>query len=290
MNEQPEKWYSVSVAVAPDYVEAAEFAFNGLDSLGSEVDMLTKKAVDLFSVTAYFAEPQDTEAVGIEMRRAAEVYGLAADIDFVVRQGEVTRQDWLAEWKKYWKPVETGRFIVAAPWHEVDEAKGIVIRIEPNMAFGTGTHETTKLCLEAIDRNYQPGQSFLDVGTGTGILAIAAAKMAGPDTKITAVDNDPDAVAIAIENAKLNGVAERITIETGTIESVADSHDIVCANLTADVIIPVLPELAEKTGSFLILSGILAEQEDSVLNAMPPDMQRDITQDGEWIAITARRS
>ena len=132
--------------------------------------------------------------------------------------------------KKYWKPVEIGRFY-PAPWHEVDEGKGIVIRIEPNMAFGTGTHETTKLCLEAIDRNYQPGQSFLDVGTGTGILAIAAARMAGPDAKITAVDNDPDAVAIAIENAKLNSVAERITIETGTMIG-ADSHAW-CANLTA---------------------------------------------------------
>ena len=108
----------------------------------------------------------------------------------------VADRDWLEEWRKSWQPVETGRFIVAPPWSELDHSHNrIVIRIEPGMAFGTGTHETTRLCLAAIER-YFSGNSFLDVGTGTGVLAIAAAKLS-PEATITACDIDEAAIEIA---------------------------------------------------------------------------------------------
>src|SRR4029079_18467199 len=98
---------------------------------------------------------------------------------------EVPDRDWLAEWKRGWQPVEVGRFIIAPPWSEISVNR-IVIRIEPGMAFGTGTHETTRLCLKAIEKYFRGG-SFLDVGTGTGILAMAAAKLF-PEARIEAVD------------------------------------------------------------------------------------------------------
>src|SRR5207253_8621948 len=123
-----------------------------------------------------------------------------------------------------WQPVEVGRFIIAPPWSEVTEpgaiATGsskdrILIRIEPGMAFGTGTHETTRLCLAAVEKHFRGG-SFLDVGTGTGILAIAAAMLA-PSACVEACDTHPLAVSVAEDNARLNGVAERISFRVGSV-------------------------------------------------------------------------
>ena len=161
----------------------------------------------------------------------------------------------------------------------------IVIKIEPGMAFGTGTHETTRLCLKAIERHFRGG-SLLDVGTGTGILAIAAAKMF-PGARVEACDTDAEAVEIARENALLNGVGEQIDFRVGTVETQTSSADLVCANLTAPVIVELLPALIGATCGRLILSGILAEQSELVQSRLL-ELGADgfeIKQDGEWIAL-----
>jgi ribosomal protein L11 methyltransferase len=199
---------------------------------------------------------------------------------------EVEGRDWLAEWKKGWRPVEVGRFVVAPPWSEVEEAPGrLVIRVEPGMAFGTGTHETTRLCLAAVEKHFR-GKSFLDVGTGTGVLAIAAAKLR-PAAHVEACDIDPLAVSVAEENARLNGVGGRIEFRVGTVEETTASADLVCANLTADVILPLLPALLGATCGRLVLSGILDTQAAQVvarlleLGVGDYEMERD----GEWVAF-----
>jgi ribosomal protein L11 methyltransferase len=168
----------------------------------------------------------------------------------------------------------------------------ILIRINPGMAFGTGTHETTRLCLKAIEKYYRGG-SFLDVGTGTGILAIAAARCQKPDRQggpraITACDLDADAIEIARENAALNGVADQIDFRVGTANDETESADLVCANLTAPVIIELLPALLGVTCGQLILSGILDSQIDMVKSCLFElgAVDFEIDQDGEWIAIT----
>jgi len=161
-----------------------------------------------------------------------------------------------------------------------------VIRIEPGMAFGTGTHETTRLCLAAIEK-YFSGGSFLDVGTGTGILAIAAAKLF-PDARIEACDTDPEAIAIARENARLNGVAEGIAFRVGTVEEATASAAVVCANLTANVIQNLFPTLIGATCGRLILSGILDSQAEAIkarLLECGASAPFEIIQDGEWIAL-----
>ena len=125
--------------------------------------------------------------------------------------------------------------MIAPPWSNLPETHDrIVIRIEPGMAFGTGTHETTRLCLQAIEKHFAGG-SFLDVGTGTGILAIAAAKLF-PESRIDACDTDEMAITIARENADANGVSNQIDFRVGSIDDSTASADLVCANLTADVI------------------------------------------------------
>jgi ribosomal protein L11 methyltransferase len=285
MSVNPGKWYAVSVTVPAQYTDAIENAFGELDCLGTGVDLLSDPAGDRRTVTAYFSSPQDLKAVKADLSVAARIFGLPPDVDLQIDEAVIEDQDWLAEWKKYWKPTEMGRFVVAAPWHEVEGAGKTVIRIEPNMAFGTGTHETTQLCLAAIDENYRPWMSFLDVGTGTGLLAIAAASIADPGVRLAAVDIDVDAVAIAAVNAKLNGAGERIEFAAGTLDSIAGAFDFVCANLTADVILPLLPELIRRTRSTLVLSGILAEQEASIVDALPASLVADVRRAGEWITL-----
>jgi len=239
--------------------------------------------------------------VRAELSEALRIYQLPSSSVREMKVREVVDDDWLGEWKKSWQPVEVGeRFIIAPPWTEVNESRDrIVVRIEPGMAFGTGTHETTRLCLAAIEKYFlrshagkareDPGVggSFLDVGTGTGILAIAAAKIS-PEARIEACDTDPEAIAIARENARLNGVAEKITFRVGTVEEATASADVVCANLTADVIVRLLPSLLSVTCGRLILSGILDTQAGTVnarlleCSVGPPI---EVMQDGEWIAL-----
>ena len=155
----------------------------------------------------------------------------------------------------------------------------------PGMAFGTGTHETTRLCLRAIEK-YFPGGSFLDVGTGTGILAIAAAKMFAR-ARIECCDTDAEAIEIAKDNARLNQVADRITFRVGSVGDDTASADLVCANLTATVIVELLPALLGATCGRLVLAGILDSQTEMVQSRLfelgATVLERN--QDGEWIAL-----
>ena len=158
------------------------------------------------------------------------------------------------------------------------------------MAFGTGTHDTTQLCLRAIGDNYQPGQSVLDVGTGTGILAIAVARLASaPGANILACDTDEDSVAIARENAMLNGVGDMISFFDGSIHDEMPVFDFVIANLTLDVILPMLKLLIAKAGHTLLLSGILSEQETEITVALKDAgiSNFEVEHSGEWISVLA---
>jgi ribosomal protein L11 methyltransferase len=278
-------WNALDVALAPAAREAVEYALMEAGALGTEYH--DEVAAEVF-VTAYFNEAPDSEHVRAELLEALRIYALPSSAAREMQLREIESQDWLGEWKKNWQPVEVGRFIVAPPWSEIKPVRDrIVIRIEPGMAFGTGTHETTRLCLKAITRFFKGG-SFLDVGTGSGILAIAAAK-SFPEAGIDACDTDPDAIAIARENARLNDVADRINFRVGSPEDAATaSADFVCANLTADVITPLLPALINASCGRLVLSGILDSQIDSVVEALKVlgvSGNSVMMREGEWIAL-----
>ena len=248
-----EKWYSLEITTAPEAAEAIEFALNSLDALGTSINHLRKANAESVTVIGYFNELPDDQRFQDELHYALKSYDFADEIVTTVVRGEIENADWLAEWKKHWKPTTVGRFVIAPPWEEVDEAGKIVIRIEPNMAFGTGTHETTQLCLSEIDKQFQSGESFLDVGTGTGILAIAAAKLGASD--IFACDTDVDSIAIARENALSNGTPS-IEFSTDSISGETAPYDFVCSNLTIDVILPMLDLLLSRSKRMLVMSGI----------------------------------
>jgi ribosomal protein L11 methyltransferase len=278
-------WYALDLDVEAKAREAVEYALMQAGALGTE----TNDAQDNFvRVTAYFDRQPEREYVRAELADALRVYGLSSSSVQEMRMREVAEEDWLGEWKKTWQPVEVGeRFLIAPPWTETSDEPGrIVIRIEPGMAFGTGTHETTRLCLAAIEKHFGGG-SFLDVGTGTGILAIAAVKLF-PDARIEAYDLDAEAIAIAHENARLNGVLERIHFRVGSVDDSSASADLVCANLTAEAIEGLLPSLIGVTCGRLIISGILDSQVDLVIASLRDCGISEVVETmkvGEWVAL-----
>jgi ribosomal protein L11 methyltransferase len=278
MSAVKEQWYALDVDVEP---QAVEYALIEAGASGTET------ATELTRVTGYFNSVLNRQTVRDALLDALRIYELPSSSVRNMNVREVEQRDWLEEWKKNWQPVEVGRFIIAPPWSRIDDTHDrCVIRIEPGMAFGTGTHETTRLCLAAM-QSYYEGGSFLDVGTGTGILAIAAAACA-PGAQVEACDTDADAIEIARENAAANGVADRINFRIGSIDESTSSADFICANLTADVVVSLLPTLVGLCCGRLVLSGILRIQADSVVDQLAQLAITDveITQDGEWVAIT----
>jgi ribosomal protein L11 methyltransferase len=281
VNGAAKNWHAVDATAAREASEAIEYGLMEAGAKGTETNACDSARV---IVSGYFDAPPEIEIIRSTLLDALRIYSLASEtlIDLTTR--EIPDRDWLAEWKKDWQPVEVGRFIVAPPWSEITGDR-MVIRIEPGMAFGTGTHETTRLCLKAIEKYFRGG-SFLDVGTGTGILAIAAAKMF-PAAHLEAVDTDAEAVEIARENARMNGVGERILFRVGSVGEQTSSADLVCANLTAPVIVDLLPALLGASCGRLVLSGILAEQLELVQSRLR-ELGADnfgIDQDGEWVAL-----
>jgi ribosomal protein L11 methyltransferase len=276
-------WYALEVDVAAPAVEAVEYALIEAGASGTQTGT---DLSDEIRVTGYFESVPDRERVREKLFEALRIYELPSSSVRDMNVREVEQRDWLAEWKKSWQPVEIGRFIVAPPWSRIDVTPGhCVIRIEPGMAFGTGTHETTRLCLAAIQQYYEGG-TFLDVGTGTGILAIAVAACA-PGAHVEACDTDADAIAIARDNAAANGVTEHINFRVGSVDENTASADFICANLTADAIAQILPTLVALSCGRLVLSGILETQTELILDqlAQLAITDAEITREGEWVAI-----
>jgi ribosomal protein L11 methyltransferase len=308
---ESKSWFAIEVTTIADAHEAIEYGLMEVGALGTETD----DCGEMVSVLGYFETQPEIATIRESLIDALRIYEFDSSAIVDLKAREVPDCDWLAEWKKSWQPVEVGRFVIAPPWFvsvpgavamgsfdssrandPVATAPGtdtIVIRINPGMAFGTGTHETTRLCLKAIEKYFRGG-SFLDIGTGTGILAIAAAKMCqkpdrkGGPTLITACDIDPEAVEIAKQNAELNEVADRIDFQVGSVNEQTSSAELVCANLTAPVIVELLPTLIGATCGRLVLSGILDSQIDLVRSKLVELGITDfeVDQDGEWIAIS----
>lgn len=275
-------WYALDLVIEPIAAEAVAYSLMEAGALGTEFNSSENQ------VTGYFESLPEREHMRAELAAALRIYELPSSAVRNMSLREVADEDWLGDWKKSWQPVVVGeRLLIAPPWSVIDDSEGrIVVRIEPGMAFGTGTHETTRLCLSAIEKHFA-GESFLDIGTGTGILAIAAAKLF-PYARIEACDTDAEAVAIAVENARLNGVADSISFRVGSVQESTASAAVVCANLTADVIIPLLPLLLGASCGRLLLSGILETQLEDVLVALQAQgitSEPEVSQDGEWMAV-----
>lgn len=220
-------------------------------------------------VLAWFASPADVEKARATVETLPNALGFdAGPLTFLLEA--VKDEDWAESWKQYYKPMRIGERLIVKPGWEAFQAAtdDLVIELDPGMAFGTGTHETTRLCMELLEAWYTQG-AVLDVGTGSGILAIAAARLGA--ARVLAVDIDPVAVRVARENVKINSLSDRVEVMEGDlVKGLGGMYAFACANIQADVIIaltvPVRAHLLP--GAVFVCSGILIERETDVIKAL----------------------
>lgn len=239
-------------------------------------------------VKAWYASPEEARQAKVQLKVLKQAAFLDTG-DLSTTTAEAKDEDWAENWKQYYKPIRVGHRLVIKPsWEAYKQHAGdLIIHMDPGMAFGTGTHETTRLCLEMIEQYYKAGPA-LDIGTGSGILAVALARI-GPG-QVLAVDIDPVAVKAARENVLLNELSERIEVKQGDLTlEVAGRFSFISANILADIIIsltePVKALLAEN--GLLLVSGIILDREEDVREAY---MQAgyhfyDSRVSGEWAAL-----
>ena len=286
-------WHALELEIARVAETAVASQLWTAGTTGIEVSEDTPEVITL---RAYFNAAPDVEKVRAQLVRALRLCDLPEAAIRQLNSLTVADQDWLAEWKKGYEPIEIGRRLLVTPSWKRDQAAGtdrVVVEIDPGMAFGTGTHETTRGCLELLEERWRGG-ALLDVGTGTGILAIAAIKLA-PGSRVVGIDIDPEAVAVAEENAEINGVADELELEVNKLASFASQEfDLVLANLTADVIVPLAADFARalKPQGTLVVSGVLLEQADEVRVALGAHGFEVLESrpDGEWVTLALRPS
>jgi ribosomal protein L11 methyltransferase len=214
--------------------------------------------------------------------------------DYEIFSEEVDEKDWANEWKKYYKPTKVGNRFIIKPLWEKYEAKGdeIILQMDPGMAFGTGTHETTRLCLEAIEDYMKKDTRVFDIGTGSGILAIGASLLGAKD--VVGVDLDTVAVDSAKENVKYNHL-ENVEILHGNLMDVVNgTADIIVANIIAEVILILIDDVKKminRSGVF-ISSGIIKEKEKMVTDALHEKgfSIKEVRREGEWVCIVSEVS
>lgn len=259
-------------------------------------DLLKRTVEDRVVIKGYLPNATDLyEKINIIKAKVADMsqYGIYAG-DSQVVLADVHEEDWANNWKQYYKPTRIGSHIIIKPTWEsyMPQDDDIVIELDPGMAFGTGTHESTALCLELMEKHITQGCVVIDVGCGSGVLSIAAAKLGAQ--RVWGLDIDPVAIRVAQDNVKLNRLEDKVSIHRSDLLKDTDAiADVVVANIVADVIIKLLPDLPshlKKQGVF-IASGIIKDKAQQVENAIEEmDMIiEDITQAGEWVAFACRR-
>lgn len=201
-------------------------------------------------------------------------------------------RDWSLAWSDHARPMAFGDRLLVLPGDEIPEAGDdrVILRIPPGLAFGTGTHPTTAMCMEWLARTVAPGERVVDYGCGSGILAVAAARLGA--SEVIGVDNDPQALTATVENARNNDVGDRVRVYQPD-ECPDQPADRVVANILANPLIELAPRLGAllRPGAWIALTGILDHQAESVTEAYAPwvpDM--DITRDAEWVLLTGRKA
>lgn len=218
------------------------------------------------------------------------------DIEGDISYEGVNEQDWAESWKKYYHPIKLGKITIVPAWEKYEAGEGeLILRMDPGMAFGTGTHETTRLVIEMMQKILTGNERVLDVGTGSGILAICASKLGAKS--VAAYDIDPVAVRVARDNIETDG-ADNVTCDTSDLLASVDTskgkYDVVLANIVADIIIRMLPDidpyLAED--GKIIMSGIIAPRADEVRECIAKNNLRVVMemQENDWLAIMACRA
>lgn len=273
------------------------------DILGREQGPLTWDFADInvlehkgkFAVVkAYFAEEDNIEEIlGYVNEKLVELKEMGIDLgEAKVEHEKMYEEDWANTWKQYYKPSKVGEKIVVKPiWEEYEQKEGeLVVNLDPGMAFGTGTHETTRMCIQALEKYVKEESTVFDVGCGSGILAIAAAKLGAK--LAVGVDLDPVAVESSIENVGYNNLNNIEILHGNLVEVIDGKSDIVVANILAEIICILTDDVKRvmKDGGVFITSGIIHDRVDMVCEKLEATGFEVIekNRDGEWNCIVAK--
>ena len=306
------KWLEVSAACTRENMEAVANVLNEMGSGGVVIDdpalivsCINKGSIETVApslgqtnaqtagdgvvVKGYF--PAEHELNG----RLEKLLARLAQFGVGWSTREVLEEDWATAWQAYYKPMKIGaHFVIKPSWEDYScSEEELIIELDPGMAFGCGTHETTSMCLALLEQEVRGGELVYDVGTGSGILAVAAALLGAE--KVAAVDIDEIAVRAAAENSRLNHVSDKVTVRQGNLleGSIMVQADMVVANIIADVIKALAPaaSAALKAGGKLIASGIIRERADEVALALEQQglVCERRTEMGEWVAMVCAK-
>lgn len=305
MTEQPAPgtgalWYEITAQTPPALVEPVSALMLGvapggitidepIDILGPEMGFRVRGGEPVL-VRAYLPASELGAVLVADLRVAMEAYPAVQ-----LTAKPIYEQDWSVSWREFFGVVETGGRIVVVPsWIEHEHKPGQVpVRLDPGQAFGTGHHETTRLCLAALDGLARPGITMLDVGTGSGVLSIAAAKLGVP--RIVAIDIDPVAAEIARKNCDANGVGERVEISAGTLgPEHPGRYELVLSNIStpANTALAGTFGIVVKPAGDLVLSGILTVDAGKVIAAMQAHGFEHLStaEERDWCCIHLRRT
>lgn len=308
------EWVEVKIITKSEAIEPVSGIFYGLDVKGIAIedpnDILTREQgpltwdfVDLnileyggkaAVVKGYFDKETLKDDIDQYIKnKLNEIKEMGIDIgEGKVIIGSVNEEDWANNWKKYYKPTRIGKRIVVKPiWEEYKkEGNDIVIELDPGMAFGTGTHETTRMCVQALEKYIKHQDMIFDVGTGSGILAIAAAKLGSKE--VMAVDLDPVAVDSARQNVSFNDISNIKVMQGNLLDVVNGKADIVVANIIAEIIILLTDDVKKSLnqGGLFISSGIIRERKEAVMQKLIQSGFEimEINTDGEWVCIVSK--
>jgi ribosomal protein L11 methyltransferase len=287
---KPRHYYQLSVRISPEAEEAVAELF--LSVLGTPASITTNARTGRTVAQAFLQKPvspakSDLLRRGLAGLKACGLFPGATRIQ--VRR--LRSEDWAESWKRHFKPLEIGtRLLIKPSWHRKRPRGGqALLELDPGLSFGTGQHPTTHFCLtQLVAKRGAQRQSMLDIGTGSGILALAAAKLGY--SPVEGWDFDPDCIRIAKENAARNGLGRAVRFARKDLRSVpipdTARHDVVCANLTADLLIEQAHKIARhvKPGGVVLLAGILKKQFDQVRDAFVRQGLKPVASriGGEW--------
>lgn len=250
------------------------------------------KAKDYILVKIYFDEKVDIERIIEKLKKKIILNSDLIDQSRIEISYSFTEEEkWTNEWKKYHKPIVIGNIIISTSWErEINDLTNekIMVKIDPGMAFGTGSHPTTLMCIEALQKYLKKGMDVIDVGTGSGILSIVAKKLGA--RRVVAIDIDETAVNVAKCNAELNNVDIEI-LKNDLIDGIRDKFDMVVANIIAEVVIELTGRLRTvlKDNGFYIVSGILPEKSNRVIKALEENYFKilEIKEKENWYSIVS---
>ena len=298
----PTDWVELSVDAPPEYVEPLSEVFHRYGEGGVAVEQPggfnpdegeSPRVPDRVTVKAYLPLDHTTDHRRAQIDVGVRLVGHLAPLS-ELRERVVTQDEWENSWKDFFDVLRVGSRIVVCPtWREHSPLAGdVIVRLDPGMAFGTGHHPTTRMCLEAIDRILTPGDTVLDLGCGSGILSIAAAKLGAG--KVVGLEIDTKAVGVGQANADLNGVSHMVDIVHGTLPSPKapiGSFDLVAANISARVIEDLASHLVRSLapGGTLLASGIIDKHVPNVVASLKScgAVIDEQFVDGDWVALIA---